>query len=233
MTAFPFPPSPVQARHAEYSMIYSADDDMGRPSVRLIEIALEASRRAQGIALTELCARLAGPPYYPEVWPGEHYRLLAALVQLIQPSLVVEIGTATGLSALAMKSELSNQSKIATFDLVPWDHYPGTCLTGADFDHQLVQFCDDLSLPSSIEKHADLLAQAEIIFIDAAKDGRGEQLFLENFRRITFVRPPILVLDDIRLWNMLAIWRRIALPKLDLTSFGHWSGTGLVDWRGD
>ena len=23
----------------------------------------------------------------------------------------------------------------------------------------------------------------------------------------------------------------IARPKLDLTSFGHWSGTGLVEWH--
>lgn len=36
--------------------------------------------------------------------------------------------------------------------------------------------------------------------------------------------------DDIRVWNMLAIWRGIRRPKLDLTSFGHWSGTGLVDY---
>jgi hypothetical protein len=38
--------------------------------------------------------------------------------------------------------------------------------------------------------------------------------------------------DDIRLWNMLRTWRTINRPKLDLTSFGHWSGTGLVDWTG-
>ncbi len=36
--------------------------------------------------------------------------------------------------------------------------------------------------------------------------------------------------DDIRVWNMLEIWRGIRRPKLDLTSFGHWSGTGLVDY---
>jgi len=37
--------------------------------------------------------------------------------------------------------------------------------------------------------------------------------------------------DDIRLWNMLDIWRSIDFPKLDLTSFGHWSGTGVVQWN--
>jgi hypothetical protein len=39
-----------------------------------------------------------------------------------------------------------------------------------------------------------------------------------------------LVFDDIRIWNMLRIWREIVRPKLDLTSFGHWTGTGIVDW---
>ena len=38
----------------------------------------------------------------------------------------------------------------------------------------------------------------------------------------------LILLDDIRLWKMLKIWREISMPKLDLTSFGHWSGTGIV-----
>jgi hypothetical protein len=38
--------------------------------------------------------------------------------------------------------------------------------------------------------------------------------------------------DDTRVLNMIEIWRRLNRPKLDLTSFGHWSGTGLVDWNG-
>jgi hypothetical protein len=32
------------------------------------------------------------------------------------------------------------------------------------------------------------------------------------------------------LWNMLDIWYHLDKPKLDMTSFGHWSGTGLVQW---
>jgi hypothetical protein len=30
---------------------------------------------------------------------------------------------------------------------------------------------------------------------------------------------------------MLDIWYNLDKPKLDLTSFGHWSGTGLVEWN--
>jgi hypothetical protein len=25
------------------------------------------------------------------------------------------------------------------------------------------------------------------------------------------------------------LWRRLPVPKLDITSFGHWTGTGLLD----
>jgi hypothetical protein len=41
---------------------------------------------------------------------------------------------------------------------------------------------------------------------------------------------PVLVFDDTRVRNMLHTWRDVRRPKLDLTSFGHWSGTGLVHW---
>jgi hypothetical protein len=70
-----------------------------------------------------------------------------------------------------------------------------------------------------------------LIFIDAAKDGVQEQRFLDNFGTIAFAKAPLVILDDIRVWNMLAIWRRVSRPKLDLTSFGHWSGTGIIDWE--
>ena len=42
-------------------------------------------------------------------------------------------------------------------------------------------------------------------------------------------KPRWLFLDDIRFTSELLSWRRIQSPKIDLTSFGHFSGTGLVD----
>lgn len=39
----------------------------------------------------------------------------------------------------------------------------------------------------------------------------------------------LLVIDDIRLWNVLEIWESIASPKLDVSGFGHYTGTGLVE----
>jgi predicted O-methyltransferase YrrM len=222
-------PSPFDARHIEHSLIASTDDDVP-PSERLLNIALSALQRAATLRLDELDRR--GPVEAPPSrWPGEHYRLLAALVEVMQPRCVVEIGTASGMSALALKHALPQGGQVATFDLIPWQEYPGACLTERDFaDGRLVQHVDDLSDPAGMQRHLELLRQAELIFLDAAKDGAMEPRFFANLRRVPFAKPPLLVLDDIRVWTMLKVWRDLPHPKLDVTSFGHWTGT-CSDYR--
>jgi predicted O-methyltransferase YrrM len=222
--------SPVPARHWEHSLIFSADDDAG-PSPRLLETGLGAAEAARRISLDQVGARIADGLVLTDVWPGEHYRLLAGLVEVMQPTTVIEIGTASGLSALALLEKLPSGGRVATFDLVPWREVPDNVLTEADFaGGRLVQFTDDLSYPDGVARHRELLEAAELVFIDAAKDGAQERRFLAEFEKVAWRRPPIVVFDDVRQWKMLAIWREIKRPKLDLTSFGHWTGTGLVDF---
>jgi hypothetical protein len=118
-----------------------------------------------------------------------------------------------------------------TYDLVPWQEYPGGCLRDDDFaDGRLEQRHDDLCDEAAFETQRELLESADLLFVDAAKDGLMEQVLLDRFARLSFQQPVLVLFDDIRLWNMLRIWRGIRRPKLDLTSFGHWSGTGLIDW---
>lgn len=225
-------PPPVHARHVEYSLLLSMDDEPWGPTTSLLTIALEAAKLAQEISLECLRERTTFPPYYAEVWPGEHYRLLAALVSLKLPKLVLEIGTGGGLSALAMRSCLPQGSRIITFDIDHWSAIPGTVLRYGDFEDGSLTFLqDDLASEGVMERHRSIIEQAELIFLDAAKDGSVETQILANLTMMSFNKAPILVLDDIRLWNMLKIWRDFKMPKLDLTSFGHWSGTGLVEWQ--
>jgi predicted O-methyltransferase YrrM len=225
-------PSPAKVRHAEYSMLYSADDEMSKPNDRLFDFAIESAKAARHINLDDIAGR-SFPENYLDVNPGEHYKLLAGMVQVMKPSLVIEVGTAKGLSSLAMKKFLPPNGKIVTFDIIEWDKYPGgNFLKKEDFaDGSLIQYIDDLSQPNGFAKHVELLKKADLIFVDAAKDGSQEQRFIDNFKTIKFDHPPIVVFDDIRLWNMLKIWRELSLPKFDITSFGHWSGTGIVDWK--
>ena len=224
-------PLQLEVPGAQYSMIFPAHNDFSKPSQRLITLALEAVKAAQSVNLDEVEAREKKQPYWTNVWPGEHYKLLAGLVATIKPQLVIEIGTGTGLSSLSMKKYLPANGKIVTFDLVKASSYPDTCLTAADFEpDRLVQLTDDLSEMTVMEKHRTLLEAADLLFIDAAKDGLLGKKLINNFKKLNFQNKPLFIFDDIRLWNMLKIWREISMPKLDLTSFGHWAGTGLVEW---
>lgn len=223
-------PSPIVARHVELSLLASLDDDPARPSQHLLDLSIAAIAAARGVSLD---GRLSAGGDYAALWPGEHYALLAGLVRTLEPRLVVEIGTGAGSSAIAMKPFLPPDGRIVTFDLVDWRSYPESRLEKGDFaDGRLVQEIDDLSDAAVARRHAALLGEAELVFVDAAKDGLTERRLLANLEEVGLRASPIVVFDDIRLWNMLAIWRHVRRPKLDLTSFGHWSGTGLVDWHG-
>jgi len=222
---------PFAARHAEYSVIASADDEPGRPTEYLLQIGLQAASRARNISMAGVVARIQQPPFYPDIWPGEHYKLLAGLVEELRPKTVIEIGTYTGFSALAMLASLPPNARLCTFDILPWQGFPDTALKAEDFaDGRLKQMLGDVADPEVMKQHADLFLAADLIFVDGPKDGVFEQKFLDLLGTLELTKQPLLLFDDIRVWNMLAIWRQIKKPKLDLTSFGHWSGTGLVHW---
>jgi predicted O-methyltransferase YrrM len=232
-------PSPVQARHGEYSMVYSEDDEgLARPSQRVLDLAsgaIDAARRAD---LSDLSQRLSGRFSYVDdtinLFPGEHYRLLAGLVSALRPKLIIEIGTAEGLSALAMRKYQMGNARLVTFDVVGWNDYPRTCLTADDFASGcLEQRIVDLGVRAAFETNRLLFEEANLIFLDAPKDGVFEPALLAYFATVSFKAPPILFMDDIRLWNMLAVWRNLRWPKLDLTSFGHWAGSGMCEVNND
>ena len=64
--------------------------------------------------------RLSSEPRWFETWPGEHYRLLATITRLLEPRCVIEIGTFTGMGALALKQELPPGAIVHTFDISRW-----------------------------------------------------------------------------------------------------------------
>ena len=71
-------------------------------------------------------------------------------------------------------------------------------------------------------KHKKVLEFLKIIWTEE------EAKLLSNFEN-NLKKGCYIVLDDIRVWTMIKTWREITLPKLDITSFGHWSGTGIVE----
>jgi predicted O-methyltransferase YrrM len=202
----------------------------GKPGNSLISSGLAFASDALSIDLSDVSSRIKNGSNYIDIYPGEHYKLLASIVKNKKPGIIVELGTHLGYSALCMKKFLPDNGRIHTFDIIPWNQFEETILTENDFDEKMIQHTDDLTKQEDVLKHKALLENADIIFLDALKDGKQEYLFLDNFSRLQFKKGCLFIFDDIRLWNMLDIWYNIDKPKLDMTSFGHWSGTGLVEW---
>lgn len=205
-----------------------ANDDA---EIQLCRQSMDWVSAAFSVDLKSVADRTRGSPRFPEVWPGEHYRLLAGMVKSLKPNRIVEFGTLTGLSALAMLKYLGAEGRVTTFDILPWRSFGNSCLSEGDFeDGRLVQVVADVGDRASFETHKALLMEADMILIDGPKDGIFEPRLLEHLSSLPFRDAPVVVLDDIRFWNMVPIWEGIAAPKIDLTSYGHWSGTGVVRW---
>ena len=227
-----FFPAPFKARHAKRTFVSSPEDEASSPTRRVIECALDAARQTLDVEINEVIERARGLPWSPGTWPGEHYKLLAGFVAMLQPRSVIEIGTFTGISALCLKKYLPAEGTLTTFDLVPWREFKDTVLNADDFaDGKLRQIIADLAQPDEFNKHTALLAEAEFLFIDGPKDRRFEPAVAKLLSTVKFKKTPWVVFDDIRDRNMLAFWRELDKPKLDISSFGHWTGTGLVYWE--
>jgi hypothetical protein len=131
-----------------------------------------------------------------------------------------------------LKKYLPAGGKLVTFDIKPWKEVPDFVLRDSDFtDGRLEQRLVDLSDPIQIPGQRELLESADFFFIDAPKDNVFEYRLMEQFKLLNFKKNPILLFDDTRLTSMLPFWHKLPYPKLDISSFGHWSGTGLVEWK--
>ena len=226
---------PARARHMEWSLLLSVDDAPRAVSDRLLDLAEEAVGHARQVSTAQVAARMTEdfPVRFPSVWPGEHYKLLAGLVLALKPKLVVEIGTGEGLSSLTMVPHLPADGRLVTFDLVHWADYPRTCLCANDFaDGRLQQVLDDLSKDEAFARAEAILRRADLVFMDGPKNWSFEENMVSRFSSMRFESSPIFVFDDIRLWPMIRFWRDLTWPKLDLTSYGHWTGTGLAELGG-
>ena len=166
--------------------------------------------------------------------PGDHYRILAGLIfnldRSIGPLTLVDIGTHYGTSARVMLDFSADEDSVITFDIVPWQEHDILNIYESDFDKKLTQYVEDLQDLKVFAKHRKLLNDADFIMCDGPKDGKFEKNFLTLLSTIEFTKKPRwLFLDDIRFPSELLTWRLINSPKIDLTSFGHFTGTGLVN----
>lgn len=161
-------------------------------------------------------------------FPGEHYRLLAAMCRVENFENIVEIGTGSGI-ACKIFLEHSN-AQINTVDIVPWNQN-NSHLTKSEFNNpRLNQIIQDFSEEKSFQEYKKTFVNSDLLFLDAGKDGVFEKSFLQKISNCEFDKKfRLLMIDDIKYFTMQPIWEKIKSPKIDFSSFGHWSGTGIVD----
>jgi predicted O-methyltransferase YrrM len=158
---------------------------------------------------------------------GEHYKILPAIVRSFKAKYVIEIGTFMGACTYSILE--NTDADIATFDIVPWNE-SDSYLIHSDFNGgRLCQFISDLSIEREFNKNLELFYKADLIFLDAPKDGVFEYKFWNLIiRHQDIFKGKVIVMDDIRVGTMIDLWDSIYFPKIDIGSIGHWSGTGLV-----
>lgn len=211
-------------RHVISSEFYSLDDDPASQSFSDYPYVIEA-------LLFASFNKIQPDFEYANIYPGEHYRLLSGLIKGLKPAVCVDIGTYRGCSARVMLDNNEPNSRIYTFDIEDYNSFDWTVLKDSDFEgERLVFIKEDLGDEEVFNKHTELLDSANFIMLDGPKNDVFEGLFLAQLSKANLSRKPRwLFIDDIRFPNMQKLWRRIQSPKIDLSSFGHFSGSGLVN----
>lgn len=216
-------------RHVIDSACWSVDDDAAAQSFSDWKLVCKAVFFAASTHLD-----IDNP--FANAFPGDHYRLLSGLLSVLDDSpglkSIVDIGTHFGTGTRVML-DYAPEAEVATFDVTAWDKFPTTFLKDSDFVEnggRLTQYIEDLKDTDVFDKHKNLLMNADFIMCDGPKDGSFEASFIGKLSSLSFPKKSrFLLLDDIRFTTEMPLWRRIQSPKIDLTSFGHFSGTGLVN----
>lgn len=141
----------------------------------------------------------------------EHYKLLAFLSKQVNNSIIFDIGSYRGLSAIAMAANSSN--KVISYDIGNFIEVN----TPSNVEFKIGNCLEELSMSLS-----------PLICLDVdPHDGIFELEFVEWLESHKF--KGLLVLDDIfKNQAMTDFWSGIKQEKYDITAFGHHSGTGLV-----
>ena len=156
--------------------------------------------------------------------PGrEHYRLLKKLSDDVHGKEIFDIGTWMGASALALS--FNRENTVHSFDLVHSFSLPQR----PNIQYHLENIVTDTP---AREQWKERILASPLIFLDIdPHEGKDEYVFYEWLRDNKF--KGMLVCDDIHHFEGMRtnFWSKIPdTYKTDLTSQGHWSGTGLVQF---
>ena len=144
----------------------------------------------------------------------EHYRLLAHISTYYENETILDIGTFKGGSALALS--FNNNNKVISIDIE--DHLESN-INRSNIEFKILNILD----------YPKLIQQSKLIMLDTAHDGLFEKEFYTYLIKSNW--NGIMIADDIHLNKPMKRWWKLIdnKYKYDITRFGHWSGTGLIN----
>ena len=141
----------------------------------------------------------------------EHYTLLSTVSKEYNNTILYDIGSYKGLSAIALSSNQNNL--IISYDI----EYLLKVDRPKNVEFRIGDFYND----------KELLRSPLIMFDIDPHDGLQEKKFVSYLTSNNY--KGTVIFDDIHLNDgMKDFWSSITQQKQDYTNLGHWSGTGVV-----
>lgn len=160
-----------------------------------------------------------------------HYRLLSFLSTFFKDSIISDIGTSTGASALALSYNQSN--KIYSFDVKERNISILGSLINQPVGRQQANFYRPDNVSYVIGDYRDfdyLVLSSKLILFDTTHNGEDELKF-HNFLKNNYYEGMV-IYDDIHLNSAIqSFWDKIEEYKKDWTCLGNPRGTGLVIYQ--
>ena len=178
-------------------------------------------------------------PYANGKYGIEHYPLLATISSQIKNKKILDLGTYSGISAIALNYgnlKYGNNNTIYSYDISSDNLIPDIFK-----DTEITFRTDDLFHPVTREINKEHILSSDLIFIDVdPHEGIVEYDMYMWLKENNF--KGLLIFDDIHLGtghlgstsgtSMQMFWNTIDDNyKVDITPLGHASGTGIVSFN--
>jgi predicted O-methyltransferase YrrM len=153
----------------------------------------------------------------------EHYRLLSYFSTLFNNSNIIDIGSHKGYSSLALSYNKTNT--IYSFDIVD------NIRQNIKYVNNIHFFYDNLFENDGREKWKDIILSCPFIFMDVDPHNGNMELDMYNFLK-SIDYNGFIICDDIWYFKEMRdnFWYKIIYEeRYDVTSLGHWSGTGIIN----
>ena len=161
--------------------------------------------------------------YYDLSCGKQEYRLYSYLTTFFNNSIILDIGTWDGRSAVSLSHNETN--KVISYNIVDEINNPQHKIyTKNNIEFRICNIMDDLVL--------DIVSKCKIVMIDIDHFEVIERKIIERLDELGF--SGIILLDDIHHpWTkeneaMQLLWNSLPYTKYDITEYGHFSGTGLI-----